>query len=83
MWYRYKRLYGKGDGHLLIDNQSKSLELIFTDFGNAHMLLETYDKHIKLLEENAHVTINSRGKVIQLIGESSEIELVASVLKAP
>ena len=66
----------------MTDNQSKSLELILTDSDDAHMLLGTHDKHIKFLEENTHVTINSRGEVIQLIGESSEVELVASVLRA-
>ena len=65
----------------MTDNQSKSLELILTDSDDAHMLLGTHDKHIKFLE-NTHVTINSRGEVIQLIGESSEVELVASVLRA-
>ena len=82
MWYHCKGLYNKGDGRFLTDNQSKSLELILTDSDDAHMLLGTHDKHIKFLEENTHVTINSRGEVIQLIGESSEVELVASVLRA-
>ena len=82
MWYHCKGLYNKGDGRFLTDNQSKSLELILTDSDDAHMLLGTHDKHIKFLEGNTHVTINSRGEVIQLIGESSEVELVASVLRA-
>ena len=73
MWYHCKGLYNKGDGRFLTDNQSKSLELILTDSDDAHMLLGTHDKHIKFLEENTHVTI---------IGESSEVELVASVLRA-
>ena len=38
--------------------------------------------NISNFRRNTHVTINSRGEVIQLIGESSEVELVASVLRA-
>ena len=66
----------------MTDNQSKSLELTLTNSDDASMLLGTHDKHIKFLEENTDVTINSRGEVIQLIGEPDEVQLVAEVLTA-
>ncbi|MFC0405964.1 PhoH family protein [Enterococcus ureilyticus] len=45
------------------------------------MLLGNHDKHIKYLEENTAVTINTRGETIQLLGEENEVQLVASVLR--
>lgn len=71
----------KGDGHFLTENQSISLELKLNDSDDVSMLLGTHDKHIKYLEENALVTINTRGEMIQLIGEESEVQLIASVLR--
>jgi phosphate starvation-inducible PhoH-like protein len=81
MWYDCRELNDKGVGLFLTDNQSKSLELTFTSSDDVSMLLGTHDKHIKFLEENTHVTINSRGEVIQLIGEAAEVEMVASLIK--
>lgn len=71
----------KGDGHFLTENQSISLELKLNDSDDVSMLLGTHDKHINYLEENALVTINTRGEMIQLIGEESEVQLIASVLR--
>lgn len=71
----------KGDGHFLTENQSISLELKLNDSDDVSMLLGTHDKHIKYLEENELVTINTRGEMIQLIGEESEVQLIASVLR--
>ncbi|WYJ98177.1 PhoH-like protein [Enterococcus sp. DIV0212c] len=62
-------------------NQSISLELKLNDSDDVSMLLGTHDKHIKYLEENTAVTINTRGETIQLIGEEAQVELVASVLR--
>ncbi|WP_207696080.1 PhoH family protein [Enterococcus sp. DIV0212c] len=71
----------KGDGYFLTGNQSISLELKLNDSDDVSMLLGTHDKHIKYLEENTAVTINTRGETIQLIGEEAQVELVASVLR--
>lgn len=71
----------KGDGHFLTENQPISLELKLNDSDDVHMLLGNHDKHIKYLEENTAVTINTRGETIQLLGEEHEVQLVASVLR--
>ncbi|EOL43251.1 MULTISPECIES: PhoH family protein [Enterococcus] len=65
----------------MTENQSISLELKLNDSDDVSMLLGTHDKHIKYLEENTTVTINTRGEMIQLLGEESEVQLVASVLR--
>ena len=65
----------------MTENESISLELKLSDSDDASMLLGTHDKHIKYLEENTAVTINTRGETIQLLGEESEVQLVASVLR--
>jgi phosphate starvation-inducible PhoH-like protein len=71
----------KGDGLFLTENQSVSLELKLTDSDDVSMLLGTHDKHIKFLEDNSAVTINTRGETIQLIGEEAEVQLIATVIK--
>ncbi len=71
----------KGDGHFLTENQSISLELKLNDSDDVSMLLGTHDKHIKYLEDNTAVTINTRGETIQLLGEEAEVQLVASVVR--
>ncbi|MTD38770.1 phosphate starvation-inducible protein PhoH [Erwinia sp. CPCC 100877] len=65
----------------MTENQSVSLELKLHDSDDVSMLLGTHDKHIKFLEDNSTVTINSRGETIQLIGEEAEVQLIASVIK--
>nr|OTP53532.1 PhoH-like protein [Enterococcus termitis] len=65
----------------MTENQSISLELKLNDSDDVSMLLGTHDKHIKYLEENAAVTINTRGETIQLLGEEAEVQLIAAVLK--
>ncbi|MEI5995516.1 PhoH-like protein [Enterococcus sp. 4G2_DIV0659] len=65
----------------MTENKSISLELKVNDSDDVSMLLGTHDKHIKFLEENASVTINSRGETIQLIGEETEVQLIASVIR--
>lgn len=65
----------------MTENQSMSLELKVTDSDDVGMLFGTHDKHIKFLEENTTVTINTRGETVQLIGEEAEIQLVAAVIK--
>jgi phosphate starvation-inducible PhoH-like protein len=71
----------KGDGLFLTENQSVSLELKLTDSDDVSMLLGTHDKHIKFLEDNSAVTINTRGETIQLIGEEAEVQLIATVIR--
>lgn len=64
----------------MTENQSKSLELKLNDSDDVSMLLGTHDKHIKFLEDNTAVTIHTRGETIQLVGEATEVDLVAAVL---
>lgn len=66
----------------MTENQSKSLELKLNDSDDASMLFGTHDKHIKFLEDNTAVMIHTRGETIQLIGEESELEVVAAVLRS-
>ncbi|MBO0447787.1 PhoH family protein [Enterococcus ureilyticus] len=65
----------------MTENQPISLELKLNDSDDVSMLLGNHDKHIKYLEENTAVTINTRGETIQLLGEENEVQLVASVLR--
>ncbi|OTN90253.1 PhoH-like protein [Enterococcus sp. 7E2_DIV0204] len=65
----------------MTENQSISLELKLNDSDDVSMLLGTHDKHIKYLEDNTDVTINTRGETIQLLGEEAEVQLVASVVR--
>lgn len=65
----------------MTENQSISLELKLNDSDDVSMLLGNHDKHIKFLEENTTVTINTRGETIQLLGEENEVQMVASVLR--
>lgn len=65
----------------MTENQSISLELKLNDSDDVSMLLGTHDKHIKYLEENSATTINTRGETIQLLGEESEVQLIATVLQ--
>lgn len=65
----------------MTENQSIPLELKLNNSDDMSMLLGTHDKHIKFLEENTAVTINIRGEIIQLIGEESEAQLIASILR--
>lgn len=65
----------------MTENQSISLELKLNDSDDVSMLLGTHDKHIKFLEDNTAVTINTRGETIQLIGAESEVQLVASIIR--
>lgn len=66
----------------MTENQSNSLELKLRDSDDISMLLGTHDKHIKFLEDNAAVTIHTRGETIQLVGDESEIEIIAAVLRS-
>ena len=65
----------------MTENQSMMLEITLDSTADISMLLGTHDKHIKFLEDNTEVTINSRGEVIQLIGEEKEVKMIASVIE--
>ena len=58
--------------------ESSSLEIRLTA-DDVSMLLGAHDKHIKLIEETTETTIHTRGEIIQIIGEQSQISLAASV----
>ena len=60
--------------------ESSSLEIRLTAADDVSMLLGAHDKHIKLIEETTETTIHTRGEIIQIIGEQSQI-LAASVIR--
>ena len=55
--------------------ESSSLEIRLTAADDVSMLLGAHDKHIKLIEETTETTIHTRGEIIQIIGEQSQINL--------
>ena len=61
--------------------ESSSLEIRLTAADDVSMLLGAHDKHIKLIEETTETTIHTRGEIIQIIGEQSQISLAASVIR--
>lgn len=80
-----KQKYG-----IIVGNETKkemyfltadSLEIKLQDTDDVSMLLGAHDKHIKFLEDNTGIVINSRGETIQLVGELDNIQLVAAVIK--
>lgn len=56
---------------------SSSLDIRLTATDDISMLLGSHDKHIKLIEETTETTIHTRGEVIQIIGEETDISLVS------
>lgn len=60
---------------------SSSLDIRLTATDDISMLLGSHDKHIKLIEETTETTIHTRGEVIQIIGEETDISLAASVIR--
>lgn len=64
------------------ENQAISLEIKLTDSDDASMLFGTHDKHLKFLEENGAVVINTRGETIQIIGLEENVHIVESVFRA-
>lgn len=61
--------------------ESSSLEIRLTAADDVSMLLGAHDKHIKLIEETTETTIHTRGEIIQIIGEQSQISLAASAIR--
>ncbi|MGX7176098.1 PhoH family protein [Enterococcus saigonensis] len=46
------------------------------------MLLGAHDKHLKLIEENTHVLISSRGETIMIEGEAAFVAIAQQVITA-
>lgn len=63
-------------------NHEISIEIKLTDADDASMLFGTHDKHLKFLEENGAVIINTRGEVIQIIGLEKNVQIVDSVFRS-
>ncbi|WP_303754328.1 PhoH family protein [Enterococcus sp. S86.2] len=60
----------------------KVLELKLSAKDDISMLLGAHDKHLKLIEENTHVIINSRGETIMIEGEDSFVAVAQQVITA-
>lgn len=65
----------------MTENQSKSIEIRLSETDDASLLLGNHDKHIKFLEDNTETEIRSRGEIIQITGEDTEVDLVASIIR--
>lgn len=59
----------------------ETLDIKVRDQSEAQQLLGTNDQHLKLIEENQHVIINSRGDLIQISGESENVKQAFQVIK--
>jgi phosphate starvation-inducible PhoH-like protein len=65
-----------------LTEESVSLEIRLTAADDISMLLGTHDKHIKLIEETTETTINTRGEMIQILGEKDHAALAEKVIRA-
>lgn len=72
----------RGDELFLENNDLESLEIKLNEKDDISMLLGTHDKHVKFLEDNTNVTINTRGEMIQVIGSKAEIKMVADIIRS-
>ncbi|BCA85391.1 phosphate starvation protein PhoH [Enterococcus saigonensis] len=60
----------------------KVLELKLSAKDDISMLLGAHDKHLKLIEENTHVLISSRGETIMIEGEAAFVAIAQQVITA-
>ncbi len=65
----------------MLEQNQASLEIRVKNQAEATELLGTHDKHLKLIEENQHVTILSRGEMIQITGLEKNVQTVYDVLR--
>ncbi|WP_314059989.1 PhoH family protein [uncultured Vagococcus sp.] len=65
----------------MLEQNQASLEIRVKNQSEATELLGTHDKHLKLIEENQHVTILSRGEMIQITGLEENVQRVYEVLR--
>ena len=65
----------------MTENTPVTLEISVTSQEEASQLLGPQDKHVTLLEENRHVTINARGETIQITGAPEDAQIIHDVLK--
>lgn len=77
----FKRYRKKKERQLLTENTPVTLEISVTSQEEASQLLGPQDKHVTLLEENRHVTINARGETIQITGAPEDAQIIHDVLK--
>ncbi|MBE9388887.1 PhoH family protein [Vagococcus salmoninarum] len=64
-----------------MEQTNVSLEIKLNSQDEAAQLLGTHDKHLKLIEENQHVTILTRGEIIQVTGSELPVQIVIDILK--
>lgn len=65
----------------MIEQTNVSLEIKLNSQDEAAQLLGTHDKHLKLIEENQHVTILTRGEIIQVTGSELPVQIVIDIFK--
>lgn len=71
----------KGVVHFLSEQELATLEIRLENQEEASQLLGTHDKHLKIIEENTGVTLNSRGEFIQVVGDEPAVHQVYLVLQ--
>lgn len=82
MWYHLvDRINEKGVVHFLSEQELATLEIRLENQEEANQLLGTHDKHLKIIEENTGVTLNSRGEFIQVVGDEPTVHQVYLVLQ--
>ncbi|MGY3746170.1 PhoH family protein [Vagococcus salmoninarum] len=64
-----------------MEQTNVSLEIKLNSQDEAAQLLGTHDKHLKLIEENQHVTILTRGEIIQVTGSELPVQIVIDIFK--
>ncbi|QIL46897.1 phosphate starvation-inducible protein PhoH [Vagococcus coleopterorum] len=60
---------------------NETIDIQVKDQTEAQQLLGTNDQHLTLIEENQHVTIHSRGDMIQITGEKEAVQQTFQVIK--
>lgn len=65
-----------------LTEDKKVLELKLSADDDISLLLGAHDKHLKLIEENLHVIISSRGETIMIEGQIESVAIAQQVISA-
>lgn len=62
--------------------EKHSIEMKLSNEDDAQLLFGAHDRHLKFLEENLNVQINTRGETVQILGEEEKSKVAREVLSA-
>ena len=65
----------------MINIEEFSTELVLHNPEKAVQLFGSHDAHLKLIEENRHVKIHTRGETIQISGQEADVVAVEQIIK--